>query len=440
MTTSFAIDYEWLPNEYGDGSEQSTFAALTISIGELYVTEVEDIFAKTVRSSARLSAFHLAEWFAANWWRLLWEPEAGNNTKTYSWRSSHKVGNAGNGFVWPDLSFSSDWKSIHVSSRPTARCQFEPIRYLNNFDKSISIKDFERSAENFINATIARLSSLHNHHTKLSALWNEVLEERRDPEISERRALEACMGFDPDEAPANVLDDLMKVMCSYGKGAIQEIAADSGELASRQVDELYNHAIQNALIANVPERHDIQKRLGAAQSDIPWRRAEIAARVAREAWGLTAPVSTKDFCDILNIQEQKFMNSDSASRQPLFAGFRDASSPHKFTVSLNGRRETSRRFALARLVADSIVADEDERLLPGTRAKTDRQKFQRAFAQELLCPFESLREYEFFSEEKPFGDDEIDEAAQYFSVSPLLVKTLLVNKEMLERESLDLFV
>ena len=440
MNTAFSIGYEWLPNEYVDMGEQSTLAALTIDIGELCATEVEDIFAKTVRSSARLSAFHLAGWFAANWWRLLWEPETGDNTKTYSWSASHKIGNAGNGYVWPALSFSSDWQSIHARSQPTTRCQFEPIRYLNDFDQSISIKDFQRGVEDFINATIARLSSLHEHHTELSALWNEVMAERRDPGISERRALEACMGFDPDEAPANVLDDLMDVMCSYGKGAIQEIAADSGELASRQVDELYNHAVQNALIADVPECHDIQKRLGTTQSAIPGRRAEIAARITREAWGLTAPFSTKDFCDILNIQEQKFMDIDSANRQPLFAGFRDASSPHKFTISMNGRRETSRRFALARLVADSIVADEDERLLPGTRARTDRQKFQRAFAQELLCPFESLREYEFFNEGEPFGDDEIDEAAQYFTVSPLLVKTLLVNKGLLERESLDLSI
>lgn len=433
---TFAIDYEWLPNEHGDGGEQSTLAALTISVGDSCATEVEDIFAKTVRSSARLSAFPLAEWFAANWWRLLWEPEAGDNTKTYSWSASHKVGNAGSGYVWPDLSFSSDWQSVHVRSRPTTRCQFEPIRYLNGFDQSISIRDFERGVEDFINATIGRLSSLHEHHTELSDLWNEVLEERRDPAMSERRRLEACMGYDPDEAPFNVLDNLMEVMCSYGKCAIQEMAADSGQLASRQVDELYNHAIQNVLIADVPKCHDIQKSLGTTQSAIPWKRAEIAAQIAREAWGLTAPVSTKDFCDILNIQEQKFMDEDFASRQPLFAGFRNASNPHEFSISLNSRRETSRRFALARLVGDSIVADEDERLMPGTRAMTDRQKFQRAFAQELLCPFESLLEYEFFDEGKPIDDDEIDEAAHYFTVSPLLVKTLLVNKGLLERETL----
>ena len=130
MSPSFSIGYEWLPGENGDESERLTFAELAINVGQSCATEVEDIYAKTVRSSARLSALHLAEWFAANWWRLLWEPQA----NTYSWRASHKIGNAGNGYVWPDLSFSSDWHSVHVSALPTMRWNAEPIRYLNAFD------------------------------------------------------------------------------------------------------------------------------------------------------------------------------------------------------------------------------------------------------------------------------------------------------------------
>ena len=195
--------------------------------------------------------------------------------------------------------------------------------------------------------------------------------------------LEACMGYDPDEAPAHLLDNLLEQKRSYGKDAIQEVAAVSKEQAVRQVDDLYDDAKQSSLIVSVSECHDIQKRLGTTQSAIPWKRAEIAAQIAREAWGLTAPVSTKDFCDILNIQEQKFMDEDFASRQPLFAGFRNASNPHKFSVSLNSRRETSRRFSLARLVGDSIVADEDERLIPGTRAKKRQTKVSTLFRSRL---------------------------------------------------------
>ena len=436
MNTSFAIDYEWLPNQHGDMGEQSTFAALTINVGESCATEVEDIFAKTVRSSARLSAFHLAEWFAANWWRLLWEPESEGSAKTYSWRASHKVGNAGNGYVWPNLSFSSDWQSIKIKSRSTMRWQAEPIRYLNRFDQFIPVRDFERGVEDFINATIARLSSLNNHQTELNALWNEVLDERRDPEMSERRRLEASMGYDPDEAPAPLLDNLLERMRLYGKDAIQEVAAESKEQATHQIDALHDDAKQSAMVMNVPQCDDIQKRFRyeAAYSAIPWKRAELTAQIARETWQLRPPVSTNDLCDIVGIPKQKFLGGASISRQPLFAGFRNESDSHKFRISLNGKLEASRRFALARLVADSIVAPENERLLPGTRLKTERQKFQRAFAQDLLCPFNALSE--FLSEEKSIGDDEIDAAAQHFAVSPRVIQTTLVNKGVLERESL----
>ena len=54
---------------------------------------------------------------------------------------------------------------------------------------------------------------------------------------------------------------------------------------------------------------------------------------------------------------------------------------------------TSQRFDLARLVGDHFWAmGNGDMLLPATLAVTARQKFQRAFAQELLCPFEDVRE------------------------------------------------
>ena len=43
----------------------------------------------------------------------------------------------------------------------------------------------------------------------------------------------------------------------------------------------------------------------------------------------------------------------------------------------------------------------------------------------------------FSAKKKSIGDDEIDEAAQHFTVSPLLVRTTLVNKGILERDSLS---
>ena len=434
MSTPFRIDYDWLPNEYEDTTEGegSTLAELVINVGPWCATEVDDIFAKTVRSSARLSTLRLAEWFAANWWRLIWEPESDN----YSWRASHKMGNVGYGYVWPDLSFSSDWQSVHIRSRPTARREAEPIRYLNRFDHQVSISEFERGVDDFINGIIARLSSIKNTQSDLSMLWDEVLSERHDPESSELRILEACMGYDPDEAPPALLGDLRLYMSDYGANAIQEMAAACKDKTVSRMNDLWENAQESDVIAHVPNCDDIRQRFTteAIHSDIPWKRAEQVARIAREVWRLDTPISTSRLCDLFSIPDVDLWDYRPSGWGPLIAGFRDTAISDSFHISLNSKYGTSRRFGLARLVADHIVTGKEETLLPGTRSITSRQKFQRAFAQEFLCPFEALKEH--LNSEAPDSDD-IHDAAQYFDVSPLMIQTTLVNKGVLGRDTLE---
>ena len=60
---------------------------------------MEDKLAKTVRKGASLSAYKLAEWFAGNWWRLLWEPER----KTFSWKMSHAKKGRRKGDPYPEI-------------------------------------------------------------------------------------------------------------------------------------------------------------------------------------------------------------------------------------------------------------------------------------------------------------------------------------------------
>lgn len=234
MTNSFEIQCHWLDNGHGDEAEKVTFAEISINAGAKCATEVEDIFSRIVQSAAPLSALYLAQWFAVNWWRLLWEPEA----NSYSWRASHKVGNAGGGYVWPNLSFSSDWETILIKSCPTERWEAEPIRYLNQFDIPVSISAFAEGVDKFMSETIERLSNFTKTQSDLAEFWNEVMDERNNDEISERRTLEACMGYDPEEAPANLLDELHAGIDRYGKEAIQEVAAASGTQALSHIHEL----------------------------------------------------------------------------------------------------------------------------------------------------------------------------------------------------------
>ena len=432
MNTSFSIDYEWFPANHGDESERWTLAELAINVGSWCGTEVEDVLAKTVRNSARLSALHLAEWFAANWWRLLWEPRS----ETLAWRVSHKMGNAGHGFIWPDLSFSSDWQSVHVSSRPTALWEAEPIRYLNDFDQFVSIRDFEAGVGNFIDGTIARLSSIQTSRTNLSLLWNEVARERSDPESSEVRMLEACMGYDPDQAPQALLCTLQQHMESFGGKAIAEMATAYKGQAIGHLMDLWGSASQNGVLVQVPQCAYIRDRItaDADHSAMPWQRAEQAAKIAREVWGLSPPIPTTRFYDLLGISQHSYLEDQTTAWGPFIAGFRDTSESDRFNISLNRKYGASRRFDLVRILADHLVTGEDDVLLPGTRSRTSRQKFQRAFAQEFLCPSDALLEH--VTDDFPNSDDIFD-AAQYFGVSHMVVLTTLVNKGVLRRESLE---
>ena len=149
MTQKLRIECNrWLSGRHGNDAERAMLSDLAIFVDGSCATQVEEIQTHQVRHSVRVSALALAEWFAMNWWRLRWEPEA----KTPSWRMSHQIGGAGRGYIWPDLSFCSDGETVLVSSRPTDLSNSHPICYLARFNQFISAHDFEQGIDEFVNS------------------------------------------------------------------------------------------------------------------------------------------------------------------------------------------------------------------------------------------------------------------------------------------------
>jgi hypothetical protein len=97
------------------------------------------------------------------------------------------------------------------------------------------------------------------------------------------------------------------------------------------------------------------------------------------------------------------------------------------------RWSTSRRFELCRAIGDVIWSQGDP-LGPIADSKTARQRFQRAFAQAFLCPFDALMS--FIGTTKPTGD-EVEAAARHFDVSSWVIRTVLVNKKVIDRDQLE---
>jgi hypothetical protein len=155
----------------------------------------------------------------------------------------------------------------------------------------------------------------------------------------------------------------------------------------------------------------------------------------RKTWSLNnGPLSTSMLAEIFQISQEFILDGNDYPDLPLHVGFRNGGGDDEFKGFLSRRPVTSRRFALARLIADHLTAHKEDHLLPATGVYTQRQKFQRAFAQEFLCPFMAFRDY--LGGGRP-DDETIEEAASYFQVSPLMIRSTLVNKGMLEREILS---
>jgi Zn-dependent peptidase ImmA (M78 family) len=81
-----------------------------------------------------------------------------------------------------------------------------------------------------------------------------------------------------------------------------------------------------------------------------------------------------------------------------------------------------------------LLSPPEDHLLPVTGAATALQKFERAFAQELLCPWDAL---DAFTDEHGLGEERIADAAAHFEVSERTILSTLVNKKKLPRDRLE---
>lgn len=433
MTGAFRLTVagRWLAREYGDAIQRATLGQLEIFTFDRCLSLAEDLEAGAVRRFVNLSAYDLAVWLAANWWRLRWEPERSDT----DWAMSHRLTAVGGGYVWPNITLVGDGERTTVETRRTTGAKWEAIRYLENWDAVIDAAEFEAGVDAFVEEVLGRLAACQVIETDLRSLWRELRTERADPGLCALRRLEALAGYDPGEAPEALVNALQARAVTDGRGAIDEIAAGFGGKAAAAAD-----SIDRALAASGVEFHgdglaSLRKiRRTWDRAGAPHERAAAAALRARELWGLdrSAPVSDKRLTEIVGV-DQKLLAQPADI--PIPAARRGASSRDPWRALLHSRYREGRRFELSRLIADTATVAEGERLAPATTAKTSRQKFQRAFAQEFLCPIGAL--IETLGTSHP-DEDDIEAAAKHFQVSPLLVRTTLVNHKILPRDQLAL--
>ena len=441
MLNTFEIQFSPHESAANDPLDRLTEADIALFVNDQCLTELEDRVAKTVRPAFRASTYRLALWLAENWWRLRYEPES----TTFEWQLSHHLAAVGGGYVWPSLSMASDGESMTLRMQPSRPSPTHDIRYLVELNLQIPVGVFFSGVDRFIVAVIERLRIMGKPGNDLEALWAEIQDERHDPDTAHWRKLEALSGIDPGAPQGAFIDGLLTRQSVIGPNSLEEWVAEYKEKTQATLDQFADirthRAVQLKMASLEPLRIHIQAEqdknfvwsaLGG-QSTQPWQQAYKYAERVREFLGIkSGPINNHQFADLLETSQKAIFATDAVKSAPMTAGFR-GNDVENFSVSFQTQVPTGRRFALARLLGDYLATSDAEHVLPATSRKTARQKFQRAFAQQLLCPVEELKAY--LDTDEP-SDEQIEEAAMIFNVSPLLVETTLVNQGLLDRHAL----
>lgn len=431
MDNTFRIFIDWESSEYGTLEEKVTAASLGICVNNIYATHVDDTRSRSTRKCIHTSAYPLALWLASSWWRLRWESSFPSKTPPLSWRMAHEVAASGYGYFWPTLVLWSDRENIIVKSLPTVFSDISTIRYMNYFYDSIPTSRFEREIEDFIQLTISRLHDCSVRDSELEQLWKQVMAERANSKISTQRMIEAQLGYDPDDAPEDLLESFLSQTDLIGSEAIFEIAsACSGK------DPAVNFS--NAI--SLSQQYDIPGRIVMTDTQVslikekalsisrPWERGWAIANEARKAWNISADrISNETLSEIIEIKRDYLTGSCNKTRKKTI-GIAIRKEDNTIGFHFSGGVETSKRFEASRFIADHLLAPTSDNWLPATHAKTARQAYQRAFAAEFLCPIGALQDFL----NGDYSEEAQEDAAVHFMVSPICVASNLANHRLID--------
>ena len=442
---SFEID--WVDAEGISGPELSaTWAALRIQAGDSVVTRVLDARARTVRDSVYVPIYPFAEWLVTNWWFLT--HELGNPAKEGNpdFHRRHSLGSNREGYAFPKLEAVSSGSRTHLvwqRDQPS----WARVEFLDQGDIWLDSEEFRQSCADLIDNVIRRLDSLGVDGTLLQEEWNEI--QAADEEEARFCETAAGLGWDP-----YALDN--------GRREWVLLFADKlGELLGEAIPAVNTDNPQEdwfAIVDTVSETKRSKslslRRLHSFRYEASWN--EVAEPHSR-GFGYTVPGYTgyahpwsigyecarrlrqhlnldgQPLPTIQRIAEALGEDVDSieeVTRPPVDADGWPALVDGIITWSGNGRPafafcrlgDDGRRFHFCRALGETLLSPGPDTLL--TRAYSERQQCNRAFAAEFLAPSSGLRSR--ISRAVVDGDD-IEGLAEEFGVSPYTIEHQIKN-------------
>ena len=164
----------------------------------------------------------------------------------------------------------------------------------------------------------------------------------------------------------------------------------------------------------------------SSSSRLPWRRAQVLARALRQHLGLSnQPVPTDVLCDLFGLTTTTFKTELPRGRHPIAVAVPGPTG--HISLHLRKWHPSARRFELARFIGDVLASgSRPDSWYVSSDIPTERQRIQRAFAAEFLCPVEGALE----QLSGDYSEPAVEQVAERFGVSPEIVANLIANREV----------
>lgn len=431
--TEVRFEFDWVDSEGVTSAELSaTWASLRIAVGDSVVTRIEDKRAKTVRDCVYVPLYPLAEWLATNWWFLTHEFQNPDRQSNREFQRRHSLGANREGYAFPNLEVISSGARTTLAWKRYAP-QWTRVEFLNEGYASVDGLEFRDACSGMIDSVIRRLSSHGIDDTLLQQEWAAIQETEACQEEVAFCEIAAGLGLDPYDMDDSQCDAILSLTSQFGDfvvEAVQALDASSLSAQSTAISSAIQDARQNSLPFHRIRNFTID--FGReVKTTPPWRVGYNWARRLRGELDLDGqPLPTVATIAAALGEEEARING--ATRQvetlhdaPLIDGLVTVNDDESASFAFRPAGEHTRRFSFCRALGEYLATPRTGSLI--TKSHSERQQFNRAFAAEFLAPSRAL---EAKVSRSVVYDDEIDEVAEEFGVSPFVIIHQLENHQI----------
>lgn len=430
---SFQID--WLDAEGVQGAElAATWAALRIGAGDSVVTQVHDFRAQTVRDFVFVPVYPLAEWLATNWWFLAHEFENPVKAADPAFRCRHALGQNREGYAFPHLEAAPLGARVHLAwSR--AQLSWSKVKFLNDGSVFLDAQEFQECCADLIDRAVRRLAALDVNGTLLQEEWSAI--QAADEEESQFCAAAAGLGLDPYSMDESRRRSLLRLADRFHAPLLEEavtvIDPQSIDAGGNNIAEAMQAAKSNGLrFRNLESMRQSAKERETSPAHSSWEAGYNLARQVRQHLDIgDEPLdTTENLGNALGESSELIRRATRPVEFPaarLVDGVVTQDNNDAPAFALRSHWADNQRFHFCRALAETLASPNTDSLL--TRAHSDRQQRNRAFAAEFLAPSSALREQVF----QPVVDGEdIAELAAQFGVSTHVIEHQILNHHIAE--------